>query len=189
MKTDDYYIKLEEDGYFETIDKRTKDYREYKEWKSSNYKTRIDILREGIDDIQKKAKESNKYKAFKSNFNEKETIGLGDVVEKITEATGIKKIVKAIAGDDCGCDGRKEKFNKSPFRWNTKKINCISEEGYKWVLDVNLKRKTNWTAEDRVTLVNIYNQIFKTKVKPTRCSSCVNSYKNKILQYLEIYNS
>jgi len=169
MKTDDYYIKLEEDGYFETIDKRTKDHREYKEWKSS--------------------KDFEKIKSNVELKNKNNSIGLGDVVEKITEATGIKKIVKAIAGDDCGCDGRKEKFNKSPFRWNTKKINCISEEGYKWVLDVNLKRKTNWTAEDRVTLVNIYNQIFKTKVKPTRCSSCVNSYKNKILQYLEIYNS
>ncbi len=38
--------------------------------------------------------------------------GLGDTIEKIAEATGIKKIVKKIAGDDCGCNKRKEKLNK-----------------------------------------------------------------------------
>ena len=37
--------------------------------------------------------------------------GLGDTIEKITESTGIKRIVKTIAGDDCGCDERKEKLN------------------------------------------------------------------------------
>ena len=34
--------------------------------------------------------------------------GLGDTVEKITKATGIEKVVKFIAGEDCGCDKRKD---------------------------------------------------------------------------------
>ena len=38
--------------------------------------------------------------------------GLGDQIEKITEATGIKKLVKWAFGEDCGCDQRKEKLNK-----------------------------------------------------------------------------
>jgi hypothetical protein len=41
--------------------------------------------------------------------------GLGDDIEKITKATGIKKIVDTFAditGIDCGCDARKEKLNK-----------------------------------------------------------------------------
>lgn len=40
---------------------------------------------------------------------------MGDDIEKITKATGIKKIVDAFAdatGIDCGCDARKEKLNK-----------------------------------------------------------------------------
>lgn len=37
--------------------------------------------------------------------------GLGDVVEQVTEATGIKKVVKAVVGDDCGCEERKRKLN------------------------------------------------------------------------------
>ena len=46
---------------------------------------------------------------------EKKSKGLGDTIEKITTATGIKKIVKTvnnITGKDCGCDKRKKKLNK-----------------------------------------------------------------------------
>ena len=39
--------------------------------------------------------------------------GLGDSIEKLTEATGIKKAVKTVVGDkDCGCDKRKKYLNK-----------------------------------------------------------------------------
>lgn len=38
--------------------------------------------------------------------------GFGDTVEKFTTATGIKAVTKAVFGDQCGCDTRKEKLNK-----------------------------------------------------------------------------
>lgn len=38
--------------------------------------------------------------------------GLGDTVAAITEATGIKAVVKAMFGENCGCDIRQEKLNK-----------------------------------------------------------------------------
>ena len=41
--------------------------------------------------------------------------GLGDTVEAITEATGIKAVVEAVSdalGVDCGCAARKEDLNK-----------------------------------------------------------------------------
>ena len=41
--------------------------------------------------------------------------GLGDSIEKITKATGIKKIVDTVAkatGKDCGCGARKNTLNK-----------------------------------------------------------------------------
>jgi len=53
--------------------------------------------------------------------------GLGDVVEAITEVTGIKKAVKFLAGEDCGCDERKEKLNKMRFR---KQPLCLTESEY-----------------------------------------------------------
>ena len=44
-----------------------------------------------------------------------ESKGLGDTIEKITTATGIKAVVDAASKamkKDCGCGGRKEKLNK-----------------------------------------------------------------------------
>jgi len=42
--------------------------------------------------------------------------GLGDTVEKITKATGIKSLFEKIKGD-CGCEKRKENLNKK-FPYN-----------------------------------------------------------------------
>ena len=49
-----------------------------------------------------------------SNPNNLPSKGLGDTIEKITTATGIKKVVDTISnitGKDCGCNERKEKLN------------------------------------------------------------------------------
>lgn len=55
--------------------------------------------------------------------------GAGDVVEKITKATGIKKVVELFMdGKDCGCDKRKEKLNKLLPR--RVKVNCFNEKQY-----------------------------------------------------------
>ena len=56
---------------------------------------------------------------IKSNYMA-ESKGLGDTIEKITKATGIKKVVDTVAkatGKDCGCNKRKEALNKAfPFK-------------------------------------------------------------------------
>lgn len=49
--------------------------------------------------------------------------GLGDTIEKITTATGIKKVVDSIAeanGKDCGCAARRDKLNRV-FPYSNKK--------------------------------------------------------------------
>ena len=41
--------------------------------------------------------------------------GLGDSIEKITKATGIKKVVDKVSeatGKDCGCGKRKDTLNR-----------------------------------------------------------------------------
>ena len=46
--------------------------------------------------------------------------GLGDSIEKFTKATGIKKVVDAVAkatDRDCGCNKRKNALNKA-FPYN-----------------------------------------------------------------------
>ena len=46
--------------------------------------------------------------------------GLGDTIEKITTATGIKKIVDTVAkatNTDCGCPKRKDTLNRAfPYK-------------------------------------------------------------------------
>jgi hypothetical protein len=45
-----------------------------------------------------------------------ESKGLGDTIEKITKATGIKKIVDTVSkatGKPCGCNKRKDKLNRA----------------------------------------------------------------------------
>ena len=46
--------------------------------------------------------------------------GLGDLVAKVTEVTGIKAVVEAVAGDNCGCAQRQQKLNEM-FPFNTPK--------------------------------------------------------------------
>ncbi len=49
--------------------------------------------------------------------------GLGDTIEKITKATGIKKIVDTVAkvvNKDCGCKARKDALNRA-FPYQDKK--------------------------------------------------------------------
>jgi hypothetical protein len=49
--------------------------------------------------------------------------GLGDTIEKITTATGIKKVVETVAkaaGKDCGCNKRRDALNRA-FPYQDKK--------------------------------------------------------------------
>jgi hypothetical protein len=46
--------------------------------------------------------------------------GLGDTIEKVTTATGIKKVVETVAkaaGKDCGCAKRRDALNRA-FPYN-----------------------------------------------------------------------
>lgn len=52
----------------------------------------------------------------------KKSRGLGDTIERITTATGIKRAVEALAkktGHPCGCGQRKETLNRVfPYKQN-----------------------------------------------------------------------
>tara|TARA_S200002703_G_scaffold24363_3_gene21158 strand:- start:1755 stop:1928 length:174 start_codon:yes stop_codon:yes gene_type:complete len=49
----------------------------------------------------------------------KQMKGLGDMIEKVTEKTGVKWVVDKVSektGKDCGCGKRRDKLNKAmPF--------------------------------------------------------------------------
>lgn len=164
MRPDNYYLELEKQGYYETIDKRSKDYREYKEWKAS--------------------KRSEDYNKLKQNV-ETQSKGVGDTVAKITKATGVDKLVKFIAGEDCGCDERQVQLNKL---FSYKKINCISEDDYSYLSDFVDRKTSKVTNDQKVRLITIHNNVFNTNQKTnTSCSPCISGVVNKLKKYLQVY--
>ena len=115
----------------------------------------------------------------------KKAKGLGDVVEKITKATGIKKAVKWIAGDDCGCDERKEYLNKVfPF----KSIECLTEDEYNWLTKFFTENRKSIGITTQKELLAIYNSVFNKKANLSGCSKCVASKVNDLKKIYDEYN-
>jgi hypothetical protein len=54
------------------------------------------------------------------SYNDMKSKGLGDTIEKITNATGIKKVAEAVSkatGSDCGCGKRRDALNRAfPYK-------------------------------------------------------------------------
>jgi|SRR6056300_1548222 hypothetical protein len=134
-----------------------------------------------------KDKRTKAYKEWKKNFDaeqENKSKGLGDDIEKITEATGIKKLVKFIAGEDCGCDARKEKLNKI-FRHN--KLECLTEDEYDYLTEFFAKNKNVLNNEEIKKLYEISNRIFNKKNKPSSCSSCIRTTVLRLKKLVDAY--
>ena len=111
--------------------------------------------------------------------------GLGDTIEQITEATGIKSAVKLFAdltGIDCGCDERKEKLNQLfPYR----NINCLNESDYNYLKDFYQTNPHQLTGKMQREIIDIYKNVFNHEIKPSSCPSCWRDY---IGQLRKIYN-
>jgi BRCT domain type II-containing protein len=108
--------------------------------------------------------------------------GLGDTIEKITTATGIKAVVKAVVGEDCGCDERKEKLNKMfPYK---REPECLNEEEIAYLSTGVLKKRT-LTYDDRVQIATIHARVFNHKFDvPCTCSPKIWMQWVKQLQLL-----
>jgi len=103
--------------------------------------------------------------------------GLGDTIAKITKATGIDKVAKFIAGEDCGCDKRKEKLNKLfPYA----KPLCLTEDEFN-TLDTYFKQNTNTlTSDEQTSLIAINNRVLNQKLTFSTCSSCLRDLVSKL---------
>lgn len=130
-----------------------------------------------------KDKRTKRYKDWVNKY-ENTSEGVGDTVEKITEATGIKKVVKFLAGEDCGCSERKDKLNYL-FPYN--KPNCFTEDEFdhlgEFFSDKNWESKSI-TAGEVKDLYNTYNRVFNTSDSPSGCPSCV---KNRLKKLERLY--
>lgn len=107
--------------------------------------------------------------------------GLGDTVEKITEATGIKAVVETVAealGTDCGCKARKEELNKL---FPNRKLNDLLDDQYEWLDQYFSQRRSTVNRPTQVKLVEIYNHVFNSKRVVSSCGVCVK----KMVEELE----
>jgi len=106
--------------------------------------------------------------------------GLGDVVAKFTEVFGIDKATKYIFdafGKDCGCDARREAWNKK-YPIGKKKPECLTEGEFEF-LDTFFNNPP-WTVNGNIDGIKhqkpirqIHDRIFKVKTGGSGCGSCV----------------
>jgi hypothetical protein len=101
---------------------------------------------------------------------ERKPKGLGDVVESITQATGIDKVAKAILGDDCGCEERKEKLNQL-FPFGKRVRQCLTDEQRQYLTTFFKTQPTQIYPIQQRELSNIYKDVYGFTVDTT-CSSC-----------------
>lgn len=105
----------------------------------------------------------------KSN-KKSESKGLGDTVAKVTEATGIAKVAKAILGDDCGCDKRQEVLNRLfPYVKKNEFTNQDVEDWKKWQSEFDGEELTVEGQNLIVRLINKLGYAF------TACKTCNTS--------------
>lgn len=125
-------------------------------------------------------KRTKAYKEWKAKHAQASE-GLGDDIEKyVTKPLGIKKAVKFLAGEDCGCDERQEKLNQL-FRY--KKPECLTESEFLLIQMTVETNKNKFTPDEQNTFVAIYERIFKTKVECTPCSFGKVVYKDLVAVY------
>jgi len=113
--------------------------------------------------------------------------GLGDTIEQITEATGIKAAVKLfteVTGIDCGCDERKEKLNNLiSYRRN---VNCLKEDEYLFLKVLFETNSNQLTIKQQFKLQEIYLNVFSVKIEASNCSSC---WRDILSDLKKVYNT
>lgn len=118
----------------------------------------------------------------------KKAQGLGDTIEQITEATGIKKVVEVFSkatGLDCGCEERKVKLNNLiPYR---RKVNCLTESDYEALKPFLSPKKGSLTPNEQWQIQAIYFRVFEVKLDDSNCASCWRDIINDLRKIFNEY--
>jgi hypothetical protein len=113
--------------------------------------------------------------------------GLGDTIEQITTATGIKKVVDWFSdatGVDCGCDARKEKLNKIfPYQ----KPECLTQQEYEFI--ESLRGKSVIRSSEQTQINATFNRVFHEKAVATNCGSCLAERIKKLQSVASAYKN
>ena len=116
----------------------------------------------------------------------KKSKGLGDTIEKITEATGIKKVVEAVSeatGVDCGCEDRKDLLNKLfPY----KQTECLNDVDNEWLTNFFSVTNNQLTPKQQNRITEIYKNVFNENIEPSNCGSC---WRDRIAELKQVYDT
>lgn len=110
--------------------------------------------------------------------------GLGDTIDQITTATGIKSLIKFVAGEDCGCDQRKEALNKL-FPYS--RPNCLTEPDYNFLKEFFEVTRGSVVPTVQYRLNQIYTSVFNKLAEFTSCSSCLLDRINELKKIYDSY--
>ena len=125
-------------------------------------------------------------------IKQKLQIPLGDKVEAITKATGIKKVVDKVANllnKDCGCKKRKESMNsinvpmlrlkvvREPSEADIDEIYSLLGDG------VVMDRPT------RERIERMRSKIFNVRYSVLSCSSCGHIMKKRLLELKRVFDA
>ena len=130
-------------------------------------------------------KRTKEYKEWKKK---QKSEGIGDTIEKITEATGVKKAVELfskVTGIDCGCDKRKEKLNKM-FSYK-RGVQCLTEDEYNTLTVILPEVNHRITMEHQAKLLLISNRIFNERNTTTKCGSCIRTLITNLQKVYDEY--
>ena len=116
----------------------------------------------------------------------KKSKGLGDTIERITEATGIKAVVEAVSeatGLNCGCEDRKDLLNKLfPY----KQAECLTDEDNEWLSVFFETNNNQLTPKQQNKITDIYKNVFNQTIQPSNCGSC---WRDKINELKRVYDT
>ena len=119
----------------------------------------------------------------------KKSKGLGDTIENITKATGIKAVVEAVSeatGIDCGCEGRKELLNKLfPY----KKPECLNDIDKEYLTNFFSTTNNQLTPKQQTRIIEIYKNVFNQNISPSNCGSCWRDRINELKKVYETQNT
>jgi hypothetical protein len=113
--------------------------------------------------------------------------GLGDKVEKIAKATGVKAFVEFMnGGEPCsGCEKRKERLNLLDAK--IKNAQPITLDEYNLI--ESLQGRSNLKATEVIQLYKTHARVFNQRyVVPGNCASCVKKRLEQLTKLYKAYN-
>ena len=120
----------------------------------------------------------------KKNTRRKKSKGLGDTIEKVTEATGIKAVVKAVAGDDCGCNERKALLNELFPNYENLEMSEADRATFER-LGIPALAGQPFSAEARKELQPVYARVFEGRKAPD--CACGMAWRRALQRLEKVY--